>query len=132
MATKLIRISPKSIKALRTVNEELAAVVEFLCLDRPIKSFQTEVQPAGYSLYLSEGYHYTAIYQDANKKWISSGIEAVAAHNIGGAGMRHEIGAKIPMPQFSYLVTVFYRCDANRPWGMTITAIGGVALPEAA
>lgn len=98
-----IRISKKSLKEFEGAVAD--AILKLQARHGTIKSFTYDNQPSGYQLYLAEGDRYTCIYGDK-----AMSIEMVAEHNFGyqAKGFSYEIGATIPIPAGTTILTVYY------------------------
>lgn len=98
-----IRISKKSLKAFDGAVAN--AILQLQGKHCTIKSFTYDTYPEGYQLYLAEGDRYTFVY---GGKTMS--IEMVAEHNFGykAENFLYGIGASIPMPVGTTILTVYY------------------------
>lgn len=94
------RISKKSLAAFPA---NVAAQIEAIAKDYGIKSFSFAAKPEGWKLYAGEGDNITVIYGEGVCQ-----AEMVSENNIGGAGLRNEIGAEIALPAGAFAVVVGY------------------------
>jgi len=96
-----IRISKKLLASLPPI---VADAIKTIQSDHDsIKSMNVSIYQDWYELYCDEGDQYTCIYGDEVKS-----LEMVSAHTIGASNVRYEIGAIIPLPVGTVLLTVWY------------------------
>lgn len=85
-----------------------------------IKSLTHVARPAGFAYIAGEGERITAVYRGE-----AMCVEMVAEHTVGASGVRHEIGARIPLPVGAVLVVVGYMSG----YYLTLYTVGDAALP---
>ena len=75
-----------------------------------IKSVRMVVEQAPAQLFLDEDCRYWHARHNAEKGAyvVSEGIQMAGEHNLGAAGLRREIGARIPLAVGDFVFEVFY------------------------
>ncbi len=113
-----IRISKK---LLSTLPKIVADEIKRLADDYGIKSLTYKHEAAPYRLYLGEGDRITLI----RGEQVGS-LEMVAEHNIGAAGVSHQIGDSFNVPVGTTIIRISYYAK----FWMDVVNVGPYRLPE--
>lgn len=106
-----VRISKKLLKELpEAVGHQLLTLEDRY---RTIKSVTIELRPAPFKLWLAEDSRYWHARAVDGEYVVSDGIQMVAEHNVGASGLRHEIGAEIPLQVGDFVFEVYYAGTAG-------------------
>lgn len=90
-------------KLLATLPADVAETVNALVEDYGFKSLSFSNQPQGYRVYNAEGDKITMIYAGKSKS-----IETVGEHNLGAAGLNHDINGSVVPPSGTWICRVWY------------------------
>src|SRR5512138_3758008 len=96
-------------------------VVQREAQERRIFTITLATRPEGTKFYAQEGGSTTVVIG----KRTSKTVEMVAAHNLGAAGLAHDIGAKVAPPEGAWVIQTYY----YDRYYMEVTHITVRALP---
>ena len=97
-------------------------VVQREAQERRIVTISLTTRPEGTKFYAQEGGSTTVVYGERTSK----SVEMVAEHNLGAAGLAHDIGSEIAPPVGAWVIQTYYY---NR-YCMEVTNITARALPQ--